>query len=486
MSSRRFNWGDNAALWVALAATFVIATRLGAGLAPRLEEEVIQVNITMPPSISLEEATEAVQRLERIVLADYGDEVVQTISKIGRPEAGGRPHPVNSARIQMELRPEREWRTRWRSKQALLADMSETLGEYPGIQIGFTQPTQNMFDELLSGVKKQLAVKLFGDDPDTLRTKTEEVRAAVEGVPGLVDLSVEETCGQPQVQIVVDREACARYGVKAAEVLEAVELGVDGEVVDRGCLDTHAYGINVRVQHGYRRDPGAILNLLVHSHDGTPVPLGAVAEVRLIPGQQSWTIAANVRGRDIGSVVAEMRRRVEEQVRLPPGYRLKFGGHFESQKYARQNPMSNGQKDAGVFKKLLVLLDGSEYSVRALETAAGLARAHGATLTAVTVSCAPPAHLVDMNQEQEASFGDAGRTILDDARKVLGRLDFEAELKLVEGAGSADSIVDLANGGGYDLVVLGWRGLNSEEDRSLGGVSDAVLRRADCPVMLVR
>lgn len=332
-----------AAACVALAVTLVIATRLGTEFIPVLEEGVIQVNVTMAPSISLEKATETVQRLERTVLAEYGDAVKQTISKIGRPEAGSHPHPVNSAHIQMELRPEREWRKRWRSKQALVADMSGTLGEYPGIQVGFTQPIQNMFDELLSGIRTQLAVKLFGDDLDTLRVKAEEVRAAVEGVPGLVDLAAEQSYGQPQVQVIVDREACARYGVNVAEVLEVVELGVGGEVVDHVYLKTRRYGINVRMQHEYRDDAEAIGNLMVHSHDGTLVPLGQVAEVRPTIGpiqvnrennQRSWTIAANVRGRDIGSVVAEMRRRVEANVSLPPGYWLKFGGQFENQQRA--------------------------------------------------------------------------------------------------------------------------------------------------------
>jgi len=331
-----------AAAAVALAATLVIATRLGTEFIPVLEEGVIQVNVTMAPSISLGKATESVQKLERVVLAEYGDAVKQTISKIGRPEAGSHPHPVNSAHIQMTLRPVREWK-RWGSKQALVADMSKRLGEYPGVQIGFTQPIQNMFDELLSGIRTQLAVKLFGDDLDTLRVKAEEVRAAVEGVPGLVDLAAEQSYGQPQVQVIVDREACARYGINAADVLEMVELGVGGEVVDHVYLNTRRYGISVRVQEEHRKDAEAIRSLLVRSGDGTLVPIGQVADVRPKTGpiqinrennQRSWTIAANVRGRDIGSVVAEMRRRVEAKVSLPPGYWLKFGGQFENQQRA--------------------------------------------------------------------------------------------------------------------------------------------------------
>ncbi|MFO7652066.1 MAG: CusA/CzcA family heavy metal efflux RND transporter [bacterium] len=326
----------------ALLATLVAGTRLGTEFVPVLEEGVVQVNVTMAPSISLEKATETVQVLERMVLAKYGSAVKQTIAKIGRPEAGSHPHPVNTAHIQMELRPRREWR-RWRSKQALVDDMSRTLGEYPGVQLGFTQPIQNMFDELLSGVRTQLAVKLFGDNLDTLRLKAEEIHAAVAGVSGLADLAVEQSHGQPQVQVVADREACARYGVSVADLLEMIEMGVGGEVVDNVYLDTRRYGISVRVQEAYRRDPDALRSLLLHAGDGSLVPLGQVADVRVVTGpiqvnrennQRSWTIAANVRGRDIGSVVADMRRRVDERVKLPPGYWLKFGGQFENQQRA--------------------------------------------------------------------------------------------------------------------------------------------------------
>ncbi|MBM3330328.1 efflux RND transporter permease subunit [candidate division WOR-3 bacterium] len=328
---------------IALALSIFAATRLGTEFIPVLEEGVVQVNVTMAPSISLEKATATVQQVERVLLSEYGQAIQQTIAKIGRPEAGSHPHPVNSAHIQMELKPERGWRRRWASKEALVNDMSRLLGEFPGIQVGFTQPIQNMFDELLSGVKTQLAVKLFGDDLDTLRLKAEEIQAVVKGVPGLVDLAAEQSYGQPQVQVVADREACSRHGVSVADILEAVELGVGGEVVDHIYLNTRRYGINVRLQEEYRRDAEAIGNLLVSSRDGKLVPLGQVADVRSTVGpiqvnrednQRCWTIAANVRGRDIGSVVADMRRQVEAKVKLPPGYWLKYGGQFENQQRA--------------------------------------------------------------------------------------------------------------------------------------------------------
>jgi cobalt-zinc-cadmium resistance protein CzcA len=332
---------------IVLVVTFVIfmftlflIPRLGTEFIPTLEEGALQINVTMAPSISLVKATETIMKLERIIMEFDG--VAQTVGKIGRPEAGSHPHPVNSSHIQIMLKPRDEWH-KYRSKEELINALNEKLSQYPGVQLVFSQPIQSMFDELLSGVKTQLAIKLYGEDLTILRTKAEEIKEVIQPVDGLVDLSTEQSFGQPQVQIMANREACARYGVNVSEILEVVELAIGGEVISQIFLNTRRFGIHVRYDEQYRNDPESIRNMLLHSSDGVLIPLSQIAEVKTIIGplqinreknQRRWVISANVRGRDMGGVVSDIKNLVRENIDLPSGYYLEYGGQFENQERA--------------------------------------------------------------------------------------------------------------------------------------------------------
>lgn len=320
--------------------TLALIPRLGTQFMPVLEEGVIQMNITMAPSISLDKSMETVLMMERNIKKYPA--VEQTISKIGRPEAGSHPHPVNTAHIQIMLKPNDE-RGEYKTKDDIVQALNRDLSRYPGVALNFSQPIQNMFDELLSGVKTQLAIKLYGEDLGILRNKADEIKETIEGIPGLVDLSSEQSYGQPQVQIIADRDACAHYGVDVSDILEVVELAVGGEVVDQMYLNNRRFGINIRFKEEYRDDPEAIANLMVHSKKGVSVPLSQVAKVQKVLGpiqvnreknQRRWTVSANVRGRDMGGVVADIQAAVKEKVKLPPGYYLEYGGQFENQQRA--------------------------------------------------------------------------------------------------------------------------------------------------------
>jgi len=323
-----------------LGGSIVLCTRLGTEFIPALEEGSIFISVNMAPSIALGKAVETIQTLERKIVK-Y-PEVDEVISRIGRPEAGSHPHPVNYAEIHIELKPMKEWR-RFKDKKQLVAALNAELKPYPGVQLNFTQPIQNAFGELLSGAKSQLAIKVFGDDLAVLAAKAGEIRNAIDLVPGLVDLAVEQSFGQPQIQIIADRTACARYGVDVADVLELVEVAIGGEVVDQIFLNTRRFGIHVRYQEAYRDTPAAIGNLLVHTDTGTQVPLKQVAKIEQVLGpiqinreknQRRWTVFGNVRGRDLGSVVADIRKLVAQKVSLPPGYYIEYGGQFENQQRA--------------------------------------------------------------------------------------------------------------------------------------------------------
>ena len=323
-----------------LLGSLALVPGLGTEFIPTLEEGSILIGVTMSPSISLEEGTRLVMEMEREITRF--SPVEEVISRIGRPEAGSHPHPVNYAEIQMALAPLGTWKD-FDSKAELIEAIGAVLEPFPGVQLNFTQPIQNAFDELLSGIKAQLAIKIFGEDLDVLRRKAEEIRGSIDTIPGLVDLSAEQSFGQPQVQIVANREACARYGVAVTEIMEMVELAVGGEVIDNIYLNTRRFGIHIRFQEPYRSDPESIRNILVPASNGAVVPLSQVAEVRQVTGpiqinreknQRRWIVQGNVRGRDLGGVVADIRKRIAETITLPPGYTIEYGGQFENQQRA--------------------------------------------------------------------------------------------------------------------------------------------------------
>ncbi len=324
----------------AFAASMAVLPFIGTEFVPTLEEGSIFIGVAMAPSISLEEATSTIMTLERRIL-EY-DPIEETVSRIGRPEVGSHPHPVNYGEIQIELKPQNQW-SDFDSKEEIVEALREDLSGYPGVQLNFTQPIQNAFDELLSGTRAELAIKLYGEDLEVLRSKSAEIAAAIRDIPGLVDLATEQGFGQPQIQIIPDRAACARYGVSVAEILELAELSIGGEVIDDMYLNVRRYGIYLRLQEQYRHDPDVIRSLLVHTADSTLIPLSMVADILEVTGpvqinreknQRYWTVQGNIDGRDLGSVVADVREHIQDEVELPPGYFVEFGGQFANQQRA--------------------------------------------------------------------------------------------------------------------------------------------------------
>ncbi len=326
----------------ALTLSLALVSYLGTEFVPTLEEGSIQINIAGAPSTSLEEMTRILQ-LQSDKVARY-PEVTDVVTRIGRPEAGSHPHPVNSSEIHVELKPFDEWAP-GRTKQDLIEDIRRELSSYPGVQVSMSQPIQNMFGELISGVKAELAVKVFGEDMDELRRKGEEIKNVLASVPGVADLSLEQSFGQPQVQIDVDAEKAARYGLGVDDILEAVELGVGGEVIGQVFQQTRRFGILVRFDEKYRKDSDAIGNIRVRTPEGALIPISDVATISEVIGpiqinreknQRRIVIQANVEGRDLGSVVEEIQARIKKQVSLKPGYFVEYGGQFENQRRAME------------------------------------------------------------------------------------------------------------------------------------------------------
>lgn len=321
-------------LAIMVAASGFFLKRIGTEFIPVLDEGSISVDVSMAPSISLEEAEKTVQRVNAEIMQIDG--IREVVAMIGRPEAGGHPHPVNFSMIHVELDQPKE-------KARIVDEMRERLKDYPGMQVNFSQPIQHLFDALLSGSRAQLAIKVYGEDLDEIRVTAESMRMALEGIDGLVDLSVEQSFGQPQFQVVLDHDALARYGVPGEAVLEQVETAVGGEVVSTLYRNTRRYGIHVRLAPEFRSTPEQLAELFIRSDDGALLRLDQLAQIRAVDGplqinreqnQRRWIVQGNIRDRALSAVLEDIQAAVVEKVDVPSGVFIEYGGQFEQQRRA--------------------------------------------------------------------------------------------------------------------------------------------------------
>ena len=329
----------------ALGLSLALVPLLGSEFVPVLEEGSIMVRPTLAPSAGLDEMVRVSGVLEGIIRSF--PEVQDVVSMNGRAEAGGDPDPVNSSMTVVTLKPEGEWKT-GRSKEDLVEAMEHKLSKYPGVALSFTQPIAMRVDELISGVRAQLAITLFGDDLDELVKVGDQIQDVVTRVPGAVDVQTEQVTGQPQIQIKVDRAAISRYGLNVNDVLEAVQTAIGGDEAGQVFEGVRRFDINVRLQEPYRRDVGEISSLVIPGPGGTSVPLSEVADVGVVTGPKQIShddghrrivIQLNVRGRDLGGFVTEAQRAIADKVKLPTGSYLTWGGQFENQQRAMKRLM---------------------------------------------------------------------------------------------------------------------------------------------------
>lgn len=336
-------------LWsavAALAASLAMVPFLGTEFVPILEEGSILYRATLAPSAGLNEGIRTATALEKI--AKTFPEVDEVLSKIGRAEAGGDPEPVNNIEAIVTLLPEK-FKETGRSKAELIEAMETAFSKNPGVAFNFSQPIANRVDELLSGVKAQLAIQLFGDELNQLVTAADQIQRVVAAIPGAADVQVEQVTGQPQLQIRIDRTAIARYGLNVENVQETIEVAIGGEDAGQVFEGIRRFDITVRLQEPFRGDIDAIGNLLVSTPDGRArVPLSQLATIKVVTGpkqishddgQRRIVIQLNVRGRDMGGYVAEAQRMIASSVKLPTGYFLKWGGQFENQQRAMKRLM---------------------------------------------------------------------------------------------------------------------------------------------------
>lgn len=267
---------------IALALSIALVPMLGTEFVPTLEEGSILYRATLAPSAGLTEAIRTATELETIV--KQFPEVADVVSKTGRAESGGDPEPVNNIEAIVTLRPDLG-RAAGRDKAALIEAIEQRFAKFPGVAFNFSQPIANRVDELLSGVKAQLAIQLFGDDLDQLVATAEQVQRVVSSVTGAEDVQTEQVNGQPQLQIKIDRAAIARYGINVEDVQEAIEMAIGGEEAGQVFEGIRRFDITVRLQAPFRENEDAINGLLIPAPGGRArVPLAQLASVSTVTG----------------------------------------------------------------------------------------------------------------------------------------------------------------------------------------------------------
>ena len=338
-------------LFVAAAAAM---TRMGSAFLPEFHEGSLTVQANTLPGTSLQKSDEIGRRVEQILLSQ--PEVVATARRTGRAEYDEHVQGVEAAEIDVGLKESR------RSRNALLADLRRGFSTLPGTNVTIGQPISHRIDHMLSGTRANIAIKIFGDDLPTLRRLGEHVRDVVSKVPGAVDISLEQQMDVPFVRFVLNRPAIARYGLRAEDVAEAVETAFAGATVGRIFDRATAFDLVVKFDPASQSDFTRLGDLPVDTPHGGAVPIRLLAEVRREEGpnmvlrenvQRRIVISANVAGRDLGSVVDDMRTAVAREVPMPSGYRVEYGGQFESEQSASRRLMVLG---IGVIAGLFMLL----------------------------------------------------------------------------------------------------------------------------------
>jgi len=331
------------ALCVLVVAFGMIAPNLGSEFIPRLSEGAVVINVVRLAGTDIDESIRTNTLMEKAILRALPDEVAHVWSRVGTAEIATDPMGVELTDMFLMLKP----RPRWKKAhtQAELTELIEKeLRDIPGQSMAFTQPIEMRINEMLSGGRTDLAVKIFGDDFPTLTAKANEIQRVLRTIPGNADLAVEQLIGQPVLEIQVKQDEIARYGIPAKAVLDLIE-SIGSKPLDEIVEGQIRFPLVVRLPERYRSSPEAIGSILVATPSGERIPLSRLTTMRVVEGpstitrewgQRRITVTCNVRGRDLGSFVAEAQRKVAEQVPMPVGrYDIQWGGQFQQLESAR-------------------------------------------------------------------------------------------------------------------------------------------------------
>ncbi|SDM73652.1 cobalt-zinc-cadmium resistance protein CzcA [Catalinimonas alkaloidigena] len=327
-----------------LGGSLWVFSGLGGEFIPTLDEGDFAVETRVLTGSSLSQTIEASQQAAAVLLEEFPDEVEEVVGKIGSSEIPTDPMPIEAIDLMVLLKDKATW-TRAASQEELAGQMNEALEAVPGVTFSFQQPIQMRFNELMTGAKQDVVVKIYGDDLEELSRQAQKVGRLVQQVEGAADLYVEQVTGLPQVVVDYRREQLAKYGLDVATVNRTVQAAFAGAEAGTVYEGDRRFGLVVRLQEAARQGIENVENLFVATPDGDQIPLAQVADVAFRPGpyqiqrddtRRRILVAFNVRGRDVESVVDELQRRVSAQIDFPAGYFVTYGGQFENLVEARQ------------------------------------------------------------------------------------------------------------------------------------------------------
>ncbi len=323
-----------------LVGAAVLLGFIGSEFLPKLDEGSLWVRVHYPQSISPVDAARYTGKV-RTALAKF-PEVRTIVSQIGRPDDGTDVNGFDTAELFVDLHPREQWKSA-KDREGLVALMNRSLEEIPGLDVQFSQVIEDNVNEAVSGIKGELGIKIFGDNPDKLQSIADQIVETLKKVPGAADVGSEQLLGQPQVQITIDRSAIARYGLSIADVQSVIETALGGSVASQVLEGERTFDLAVKLAPEFVSDLDAIRHIPVFGGSGERLTLGSVAEVAVRPGfariyreenARRIAVKLSVRGRDLGSLVNEARAKVDAAVKLPTGYHLEWTGSFENQQRA--------------------------------------------------------------------------------------------------------------------------------------------------------
>jgi cobalt-zinc-cadmium resistance protein CzcA len=322
-----------------LLASLALVPRLGTEFLPELNEGSVWINIPLHPSVSVSEARDQMAQIRAAIA--HIPEINTIVFKAGRPEDGTDPKLISMAEFLIDIKPESEWRRKV-SKQDILNEMERALDSLPGVQASFSQPIRDNILESISQIDGQIVIKVFGDDLAVLRGTAGSVLAAISDVPGVARAMIDRQGELPQDLIEIDRAQAARYGLNIADIQDVIETALGGREATTLWEGERRFGVVVRVPP-QQRSLTQLRDLLLTTPNGTFIPLAQVATFRTIGGSMNISrenggrviaIGVFIENRDMGSVVADMKDRIEKSVKLEPGYSMSWSGEFENQERA--------------------------------------------------------------------------------------------------------------------------------------------------------
>ena len=333
---KRAKWIGATAVALFALAIFTFS-RMGGEFIPQLDEGDLAFHAILKPGSALSETIAATTQVEKLIVDEY-PEVEHVLCRIGVADVPTDPMPMDFADCFVILKPKEEWVSA-ESKEALINSMKDLIEEVPGVNYEFTQPIEMRFNELISGVREDIAIKLFGEDLEILAAKAAEMSKIIANVPGVGDMKVEATSGLPQITVRYNRRKMAQYGLHIKELNTIVETAFAGGVAGVIFEGEKRFDLVVRLDEQHRTGIDDLRNLYVNLPNGSQIPLKEVADVTYQPGPMQISrdntnrriyVGVNIRGRDMKSVVDDIRKRLDEQLELPPGYYIRYGGAFEN------------------------------------------------------------------------------------------------------------------------------------------------------------